>query len=498
MTEKLTPDNAFPSGIPVPETLQALVAAVNDGTLDSSELGGDFGLYFGPVGNKAAWFARPATPSALYAAEQLAEFGRSGDGSIYAIWKAPSGGFPVVYLDSEGDCYALAGSFDQFLQLLVADDREEDEAAADDFRAWVHGQGLDIPAISSDIIEAAALAYPDFYGWCEEAVEGTLSADPPVPLQPTNTVVEPVNDTSPDTDLWALALAAVGQRIDSPAVQALVGRIGARPLAPATPRNDRSSTVSRSFGIEISASCTVRHRAYWPRRKEGRLWDTYVTRITIEPPYPGPLPEGLDWAMSEAALDALGINEIRGALEIPYWVMPSPRDDLVIEATTSDTDTFARLLLSLPQERDHITASAHYEKEKPLVYVEDAFFAVWCALNGLLRPDKFTQAIIEPLRARQMTPLQFLHGPCERLLWSGDVAPDQRGFVSAYFDGVRVPDAQRWVTDVKTVFGASNHFRDAGDPMTEDRWENFDRIAPYIQRRYTQWRRGDLKAEWKG
>jgi hypothetical protein len=95
-----------------------------------------------------------------------------------------------------------------------------------------------------------------------------------------------------------------------------------------------------------------------------------------------------------------------------------------------------------------------------------------------------------------MMPLEFLHGPCERRLWSGDIAPDKQAFVSAYFDGVLVPDAQRWVTDVKTVFGKSNHFRDVGEMMTEDSWENFDRIAPFITRRHGEWQQGKLKASW--
>ncbi len=500
MTQKLTLDAAFPSVIPVPATLQALVAAVNDGRLDPSELGGDFGLYFDPVANKSSWFARSPTPSTLYAAEQLAGFGHSGDGSIYAIWRAPTGGFPVVYLGSEGDSYALAGSFDQFLQLIATQDwaGDEDVAANPDFQAWVCSQGLDIPATADEITDAAEIAYPDFSGWCDEAVEGTLSADTPTPAQPAKAVIGAVDDIHSDTDLWTLAVAAIGQRIDSPAVQALVQRIGAKPLAPATPRNDRSSTSSKAFGIEISASCTVHHRAYWPMRKEGRLWATYVTRIMIERPYSGPLPRGLFWSMSQDDLDALGTKETRGVLKIPCWVMPSPREDLAIEATTSKAHAFERLWLSLPEERDHIIASADYEKEKPLVYVEDAFFAAWCALNGLLRVDKFTPTQIGPLHDRRMTPLQFLHGPCERLLWSGDLAPDNRDFVSAYFDGTLVPDAQRWVTDIKTVFGASNHFRSEGEAMTEDRWGNFECIAPFIQRRYEEWQRGDLKAVWKG
>jgi hypothetical protein len=495
MTSKLTPQIAFPPGIPIPEKLQALVDAVNAGTFEPDDFG-DFGLDFEPVTEKAIWFASPVTSSALYAAEQLASFGRGPDGSSYAIWKAPTGGFPVVYLDSEGDSYALATDFDQFLRLAVAGDEEEDEERNPDFLDWVRDQGLTVPESRDDVTDAAGIAYPDFPGWCEEAAEGTLSAETAISAHIVGADPKPVSAIPANADLWALMVAAIGQRIDSPAVQTLLEKIGAKPLAPATPRNDSSHTGAKSLGIEISASCDLKHRAYWPTQKEGRIWVTYVTRIMIEPPYSGPLPQGLDWAMSQEALDTAGIKTVRGALKTAYWTLPAPRDGIEIEATTSKNRAFARLWLKLPEEKDHITASTKYEKEKPLAYVEAAFFASWCALKGLLRADKFTPDLIEPLRERRMTPLQFLHGPCGQLLWSGDIAPDARGFVSDYFDGVLTPDAQRWVTDVKTVFGSSNHFRDADEAMTEDTWDNFDRIAPVIEKRYGEWRRGELKAKW--
>jgi hypothetical protein len=396
MTTKLIPQAAFPAHIPVPERLQALVEAVNAGMFDPFELGGDFGLDFEPVANKASWFAYPPTPSALYAAEQLAAFGRGGDGSIYAIWKAPTGGFPVVFLDSEGDSQALASNFDQFLQLIAGDDgaEEEESEANPDFQAWVRTQGLEIPHAADDITLAAKLAYPDFSGWCDEAAEGTLSAETAVSVQATTPDSTPAADIAADTDLWTLMLSAIGQRIDSPIVKALVERIGAKPLTPATPRNDASFSVAKPLGMEIAAKCHPLHRAYWPARKEGRIWLTYVTQIVLEPPFPGPLPQGLDWAMSRETLDAVGTREERGVLAIPHWVLTSPRDDLAIEATTSKKRALARLWLNLPQEKDHITASADYEKQKPLVYVEHAFFATWCALNGLLRTDRFTPEVI--------------------------------------------------------------------------------------------------------
>jgi hypothetical protein len=174
------------------------------------------------------------------------------------------------------------------------------------FQDWVRAHGLDIPSTGADIVSAAALGYPNFWGWCEEAVEGTLSAEtakgaPPVEPIPT-TATEPPEGA----DLWTLMLAAMGQRIDSPVALALLEAIGAKPLKPATPNSDVTSTTTKSLGIEVSAGCNPKNRAYWPPRKEGRAWVNYVIGIKLEPSYAGPLPQGFEWAMTEEALDAVG------------------------------------------------------------------------------------------------------------------------------------------------------------------------------------------------
>ena len=71
--------------------------------------------------------------------------------------------------------------------------------------------------------------------------------------------------------------------------------------------------------------------------------------------------------------------------------------------------------------------------------------------------------------------------------------PEFQGFMSDYYRGLMVPDHQRWVTDIKTVFGAANDFRKDHSQMTDDSWANYDRIAPVISARFAEWQRGDLK-----
>jgi hypothetical protein len=87
--------------------------------------------------------------------------------------------------------------------------------------------------------------------------------------------------------------------------------------------------------------------------------------------------------MTEEALDAVGIRKARRITKISYWVL---LEGVEMEASASKARPLARLSLGLAWETDYITTEADYENEKPLVNVEAAFFATWCALNGLLRP----------------------------------------------------------------------------------------------------------------
>jgi hypothetical protein len=301
------------------------------------------------------------------------------------------------------------------------------------------------------------------------------------------------NPATASTGLWPLMVAAIGERIDSPASAALVKALGAKQFRSATPNNSSTHVIAKKLGIEVCASMDNMHRAYWPPRKEGRLWLTCISVIWIRPPYPGPLPHGLTWASGADDLAALGTPQVRGARDKPYWQLPAPRENVWLRAEMSqEKQTLAEVSLCLPFESNYITARyGEPGEEQSLRNVEDAFFAAWCALHGLLEPAKFTPDTIEPLRQRRITPLQFLHGhPCEGLLWSGDVQPQFHKFMQDYYWRWNIPESESWNADIKTVFGSSNYFRREGEAPTQDTWENYDRIAPHIDRRFAKWRAG--------
>ena len=333
-----------------------------------------------------------------------------------------------------------------------------------------------MPDTGEDILAEAEQRWPDFDGWMEDAIAGRLQPGGPQAAQQAAPSSEATRVV--EGNLWDQMLACIGRPIDDPLVLQWLAAVGAKPLKPATPHNDSTYVSVRATGIEVSAEMAPKHRRFWPPRKDGRIWRTYVTRIILPAKAAAwvPLPEGLSW------------ERFPGAEEGGRSVVQLVSDTLELAfQRPAKGDGVARIDARLPTERDFMEASAEYEKTKPLVYVEDAFFVTWCALQGLLDPVRYPDSLLAPWKERTATPLQLLHGPCGRVVWTDDLAEGSSGFWGDYYMGFGVPDAERWVSDVKAVFGASNHFREPDEAMTPDSWEAFDRIAPRIAQRHQAW-----------
>lgn len=97
-------------------------------------------------------------------------------------------------------------------------------------------------------------------------------------------------------NLTNLLLDALGKRIEEPQAVALAEALGAKPFKSATP-NNQPGIGSAKLGLEVGTNLDVKNRSFWPPRKQGRLWVTWVTHAFIRPNYPGPLPAAFDWQM---------------------------------------------------------------------------------------------------------------------------------------------------------------------------------------------------------
>jgi hypothetical protein len=296
-----------------------------------------------------------------------------------------------------------------------------------------------------------------------------------------------------DQDLTPLLIDALGKRIDDPAATRLTTALGRKPFKSATPNTSSNfDVVDRKRGLDIATSMMIRNRAYWPSRKDGRRWATWVSHAFIHPHYRGSLPAGFDWHMDDKALSARFERRIEGVHRAVRFTLPPPREGLTASAELADEGRPRHLLLGVAQERDYATI---YPDSKPEAKVEDGFFAAWCALADVLRAGRLDSEQRDKLRSRSMTPGTFFATVLGGLLWQGDVQPELDPFCYAYTKRLMEPEEASFLFDVRQIFGEANHWRKPGEPMTDDTWANYDRIAPRYTQWLEQWRRGAIRSQ---
>jgi len=124
------------------------------------------------------------------------------------------------------------------------------------------------------------------------------------------------------------------------------------------------------------------------------------------------------------------------------------------------------------------------------VYAEDlppenggthiGMFLAWAILHGLegaLHREEWPEALAA-LRARQITGRTFLIQRCDGALGEDDFSPEGNAFAAAYYA------SDNYVADYQDVLGGN-------EPTlyhVADTWENYDRIAPVIDRRFKEWK----------
>jgi hypothetical protein len=291
-----------------------------------------------------------------------------------------------------------------------------------------------------------------------------------------------------DKNLTNVLLEALGKRIEEPEAVALAEALGKNAFKAATPNNQPGISAAK-LGLEVGTHINVKNRSVWPPRKQGRLWITYVTHAFIRRNYPDVLPADFDWQMDDAALSARFERRVEGAMELIRFMVPPPREGLKAVVQLGDDGRPRHLYLAVDSERDYASV---YPDDKPQNTVEAGFFAAWCALQGVLRKGRLDQQQEEALETRLITPHAFLTGPLGGLLWQSDVKPEYNSFCHAYMNELMEPRDAAALADIREIFGQSNYWRAPGEPMTEDSWSNYDRIAPRYAQRLAQWQRGEL------
>lgn len=291
-----------------------------------------------------------------------------------------------------------------------------------------------------------------------------------------------------DQDLTNVLLDALGKRIEEPEAVRLAEALGKKTFKSATPNNQPGISAAK-LGLEVGTHIDVKNRALWPPRKQGRLWITYVTHAFIRPNYCGVLPADFDWQMDDAALSSRFERRVEGAINVIRFMLPPPREGLKAVAELASDGRPRHLYLAVESERAYASV---YPDAKGEHTVEAGFFAAWCALEGVLREGRLDTTQQEALLTRRISPHAFLASALGGLLWQADVKPEFNAFCHAYMNELTEPREAAALGDIREIFGQSNYWRTSGEPLTEDSWANYDRIAPRYAQRLAQWQRAEI------
>ena len=133
-------------------------------------------------------------------------------------------------------------------------------------------------------------------------------------------------------------------------------------------------------------------------------------------------------------------------------------------------------------------ASWHYGGEFPKELPPEAgathigMFVSWCVLNGLvgqLHLDEFP-GYVESLKSRSLTPGAFLIQACDEKFTDEDLSDEGNAFARIYFDTQK----GQYLADYEKTLAIP----DKSLYHVADTWENFDKLAPVISRRFQNWK----------
>ena len=137
-------------------------------------------------------------------------------------------------------------------------------------------------------------------------------------------------------------------------------------------------------------------------------------------------------------------------------------------------------------------ASWHYEGDFPADLPPEAgathigMFLAWALLKGFageIHIEDFPETL-DQLRQRTITPGQFLIQACDEKFTDEDLSDEGNAFAEYYFNS-----GEKWgayLGDYEATLGLNGRSL----YHVADTWENYDRLAPIIQKRYDEWRAG--------
>lgn len=121
-------------------------------------------------------------------------------------------------------------------------------------------------------------------------------------------------------------------------------------------------------------------------------------------------------------------------------------------------------------------------------------FLAWAALHGLLNDfhEQHAAELVSSLRARKITGRQFFEAACKGQFAEKDLNVEGNAFAEFYYRDL-AGERGAYFDDYKKVLtrGLPSFWHVA------DTWENHEKIAPVITRRYEVWKNPPKKRWWQ-
>ena len=154
-----------------------------------------------------------------------------------------------------------------------------------------------------------------------------------------------------------------------------------------------------------------------------------------------------------------------------------------------------RIQLSMSYDRaDHDYSTEEESLPKGHAATHIGMFLAWAALHGLLNDFHQHNAgeLVARLRGRQITGRQFFEAACKEQFAEKDLNVEGNAFAEYYYRDTAGERGLYFEDYKKTLTAGLPSFWHVADT-----WENYEKIAPVITKRYEAWKNPPKKRWWQ-
>ncbi|MDB4961006.1 MAG: hypothetical protein JWP01_1005 [Myxococcales bacterium] len=288
----------------------------------------------------------------------------------------------------------------------------------------------------------------------------------------------------------------LGASLDDSKLVAFLAEGELAPPKPTTDSTDSRTVTDKTRGIELYFTHAIASRKFYPPKKTGKAYVTYLERILIADDFKDPLPLGVTRTMGRPELVAtLGEPSRTPIGDEVYEKEIAP--GAMLNIGRHPEKGIRNIWLTVPQGFELDVDALHFEAMPPegkpahADHLATGMLLAWAADRVGLAPHLATTEKAKALAKREITGRELLISELGSSLLSEDLDPRLEDFLYFYthrlFD---VPDEARRAKDevAYTDDYLATFKKVIKNPyLVPDSWEAFDRLAPILDARWADY-----------